>query len=100
MSGIDISRPLSGNLGAGGTFLVDLEASINEKLAKSNCPDEVRSVVALKIKKISELLIQLYNINTLNLPNEEKRQKVQELLGGTEIKDFLQCKIKNMNMEL
>jgi len=65
----------------------DLEDSLNEKLSKDNVTD--RDTITSKFQKLSELLVGIHNINSEELSKEERKQRVQALIGNTEIKGFL-----------
>jgi len=65
----------------------DLEDSLNEKLSKDNVTD--RGQITSKFQKLSELLVEIHSINSEELSKEDKKQRIQALMGNTEIKSFL-----------
>lgn len=65
----------------------DLEESLSTKLSKDNVTN--REPITSKFQRLSELLVGIHSINSEGISKEEKKEKVQALIGNTEIKVFL-----------
>lgn len=93
MAEIKISENLSQKLDKGTgekiKFLTDFEASIKEKLSEDKCPDAVRGIISNKMKKITEVVLKIHTINKSHRSNDEKKEKIQAVLAGVDIKEFL-----------
>lgn len=84
-----LSQKLDKDTGNKIKFLTDFEASIREKLSEDKCPDAVRGIIANKMKKITEVVLKIHTINKSHRSNEEKKEKIQAVLEGVDIKEFL-----------